>query len=83
MHPTSVGCGAMASGEPDGCCPGTAPSESTPMQAQLLRPLQVMADTVKLAADLQPVAQLSLHDQHSCALVVPVDFTSLFCLLLI
>lgn len=83
MHPSSVGCGAMTSGEPDGCCPGTAPSESAPVQAQLLRPPQVMADTVKLAVDLQPLSQLSLRDEHYCALVVPADFTSLFCLLLI
>lgn len=79
MHSAKVGCGS----ESDDCCPGTKSAESTPFQAQLLRPLPSTLDTLELPSDLRPFLEPSVLGQPAWSAVVSADFNSLFCVLLI
>ncbi len=83
MHSARGGCGAMAARKPDDCCPGTTSAESAPFQAQLLRPLQLSADTVERPSDFQLFLQPSPLGQPSWAAANSTDFNSLFCVLLL
>ena len=81
MHPAKRGCHATAAGEPDDCCPGTTSSQSSPFQAQLLRPLQTASATGELP--LQPFLEASPPELQSWGEAVPADLNRLFCVFLI
>ena len=83
MHSAQEGCGGATPRKPDHCCPGTSSAESSSIQTQFLRPLQLSADSIELPVDFRPALEAQSLGESACAASACTDLSRLFGVLLL